>query len=582
MANYPDSWMQELRYKNDIADVVGEYVSLTPKGGRLWGCCPFHSEKTASFNVQRDKQMFYCFGCHKGGDVIKFLMEMEKYTFSEAVTTLAKRANMAVPDLASDEDRKLREQKDRLYGICREAALFYAQTLLSPEGKKAREYLARRAVDGKTVRHFGIGYAPQEWDKLLNHLHTKGYRDEDIYLANLAGKGKKGYYDQFRDRLMFPIISHMGKVIGFGGRVLDNSLPKYINSAETPVFNKRRNLYGLNYIGRQHAAPLLLVEGYMDVVSLFQHGGYTASASLGTSLTREQAQLIKRYTGDVLIAYDGDAAGQNATLRGLDILEGEGLHVRVVRFPKGMDPDDYIKKEGKEGFEKALQNAQALTMFKLDLLSSGFDLRDPQGRAQYAKEGAKLIGKLPDPVEREMYLDVLKQHTGIDTRVLKDQMAASGESEPKERIVIAPRRPSPPVKALDKARRILVCYMAAGRENAEYVLARLKEDDFGGHVYFTVVKGISELPKNLDFSVADVLLACNNADDVAFVLSSGEDRYLMQEIDDCIAKVKLSSMEQEYKRLTQLIPQTNQEEQTFLAKMLQTLRQEIEQYKKRG
>ena len=582
MANFPDNWMQELRYKNDIAEVVGEYVALSPKGGRLWGCCPFHSEKTASFNVRRDKQMYYCFGCHKGGDVIKFLMEIEKFTFLEAVTALAKRANMTVPDLASDEDRKQRELKERLYGICREAALFYANTLLAPEGKKAREYLAKRGVDGKTVRHFGIGYAPEEWDKLLSHLHGKGYKDEDIFHANLAGKGKNGYYDQFRGRLMFPIISHMGSVIGFGGRVLDKSLPKYINSAETLIFNKRRNLYGLNYINKQDTFPLILVEGYMDVVSLYQHGGFTAAASLGTSLTREQAQLIKRYTDHVLISYDGDSAGQNATLRGLEILEGEGLHVKVIRFPDGLDPDDFIKKEGKAGFDKAIQNAQALMMFQLDNLSSQFDLKTPEGRAQYAKEGAKLISRRKDPVERDMYLEVLKKYTGIDTRVLDAQMQTSAQDEKKETVVIAPRRPEAPVKAIDKARRILICHMTSCRENADYVFARLKEDDFGEHVYFAIAKGISELPKNLDFSAVDVLSACKNTDEAAAVLNSGESRYMQQEIDDCIATVKLASMEREYRQLMKQIPETNQESRLALAQRLQKLRLEIEQYKMRG
>ena len=349
MARFPDSWMGELLSKSDIASIASEYTLLKPKGKRLWGCCPFHSEKTPSFSVSPDTQLYYCFGCHAGGSVVQFVMEMEKLTYIDAIKYLAQRAGMELPEEV-DDDRLRRERaiKERLYAACKAAAMFYHEKLMSPEGKAAQQYLAKRGIDGAIAKKFGLGYAPAGWDNLLKHLTGQGFKKEELISAGLAVKGNRegSCYDAYRDRIIFPIINTYKRVLGFGARTMGDDIPKYLNTGDTPIFNKRNNLYAINLQKGQHNADLIMVEGYMDVISLYKAGVKNAVASLGTALTQQQARLIKRFVPRVYISYDGDSAGQNATLRGLDILSKEGLEVRVIVIPDGMDPDDYARKYG--------------------------------------------------------------------------------------------------------------------------------------------------------------------------------------------------------------------------------------------
>ena len=336
MAAFPEEWLNELLSKTDIVRVVGDYVSLTPKGGRFWGCCPFHNEKTPSFSVTPEKQMYYCFGCHAGGGAIHFVIE--------AVKLLAQRAGMELPDEVNDARlRAERAYKERLYNACKEAAIFYNKKLLSAEGKAAQEYLKRRGIGGKMAVRFGLGYAPEGWHNLMDYLEQKGYSRKEMVDAGLAIASKKdgGAYDAYRGRLIYPIISATGRVMAFGARTMKkDDEPKYINTGDTPIYNKRYNLYALNMQRGKRVGELIMVEGYMDVISLFAAGIENAVASLGTAMTQQQARLIKRYADKMYLCYDGDSAGQAATLRGLDILSAEGIDPKVIVIPGNMDPDD--------------------------------------------------------------------------------------------------------------------------------------------------------------------------------------------------------------------------------------------------
>ena len=430
MALFHDAWMEQLLSKNDIVSVVSSYVQLRPKGGRLWGLCPFHNEKTPSFSVVPDKQFYYCFGCHKGGGVIQFVMEVERLSYVEAVRLLAQRVGMELPGEVDDAAlQKERAQKERLYAACKEAALFFHKQLLSKAGMPARAYLGRRGLEPETIRRFGLGFAPDSWDMLMKHLLRAGYSSEELILGGLLVKNPNSgrVYDAYRNRVIFPIIGTNGRVLGFGARALGDEKPKYINTGDTPIYNKRNNLYGLNLqkSASTKSGDLVMVEGYMDVISLYQAGVANVVASLGTALTQQQARLLKRYVSSVYISYDGDSAGQNATLRGLDILAGEGLTVRVVAIPDGLDPDDFVRRNGKEAFDALREQALTLSAFKLTKMAEGFDLSQEDGREDFAKAASKFICSL-EPVEQERYFLWLARKTGISLEALRAQGRLEG------------------------------------------------------------------------------------------------------------------------------------------------------------
>ena len=424
MSGFPEAWLNELLSRTDIVSVVSQYVSLKPRGGRMWGCCPFHGEKTPSFSVSADKQLFYCFGCHKGGSVIQFVMEMEKLPFREAVKLLAQQAGMDLPEQADDgELQRQRRLKDRLYGACREAALFFHQQLKADGGRQAQAYLARRGLQPQTVAAFGLGFAPADWDGLYRYLRDKGYTEQEMQQAGLIVRSRRNedrWFDMFRGRVIFPIIGGYQKVIGFGGRIIGDGQPKYLNTAETPIFNKRYNLYALNMLRGKNTDHLVLVEGYMDVVSLYQGGVTNAVATLGTALTSQQARLIKRYVPSVYVAYDGDPPGQNATLRALEILEAEGLGAKVIRFPGGKDPDEFIRAEGLEGYEALRKNALAANAFRLEHMAGQYDLMSEDGREAFARKACAFIGGL-SPVEQERYYALLARKTGYSVDTLRSE-----------------------------------------------------------------------------------------------------------------------------------------------------------------
>ena len=402
---FPPSFLDELIARNPIEDVVGQYVSLKRSGSNLFGLCPFHGEKTASFSVSPDKGIYYCFGCHKGGGAVNFMMEVEGLSYPDAVRALAKRAGMEVPE---DEQYQSRyRQQERLWALHKEAARFFHSQLYAPVGKHALEYAFGRGMSKGILTTFGVGYAPDSWDSLVRAMKAKGYTEEELKESGLVSVSQKNgnIFDRFRDRLMFPIIDVRGNVIGFGGRIIkkDSDAAKYLNSPETLIFNKRKNLFGLNLAKKSKAGSLILVEGNIDVVTLHQYGFDNAIASLGTSLTEEQAALMTRYTDQVILIYDGDKAGQNATQRAIPILEKAGLQVKVLQIKDAKDPDEFLKKFGADRFKLLLEGSSNRVEYQLGAIRRKYDLDEDDQRVKFIAEAAEFLSTLGSAVQREVY-----------------------------------------------------------------------------------------------------------------------------------------------------------------------------------
>ena len=419
---FPAAFIDELVNRNPIEDVVGQYVSLRRSGSNLFGLCPFHGEKTASFSVAPDKGMYYCFGCHKGGGVINFQMEVEGLSYPDAVRALAKRVGMEVPE---DEQYQSRyRQQERLWALHKEAARFYHSKLMSAEGKDALQYALGRGMPKSVLINFGIGYAPDTWTSLVDTLRKKGYSDEELRESGLVTISKKNgnLFDRFRDRLMFPIIDVRGNVIGFGGRIMNNKDPnaaKYLNSPETMIFNKRKNLFALNLAKKTKLPYMILVEGYMDAIALHQYGFDCAVASLGTALTEDGATLLSRYTDQVVLIYDGDNAGQNATKRAIPILEKAGLQVKVLQMRDAKDPDEFLKKFGADRFKLLLEESSNRVEYQLNAIRRKYDLQEDEQRVKFVQEAAELICTLGSPVQREVYGGRAAEAAGISLDAMK-------------------------------------------------------------------------------------------------------------------------------------------------------------------
>ncbi|MBR2635494.1 MAG: DNA primase [Oscillospiraceae bacterium] len=407
-----ESFISELKARNDIEEVISSYVNVKRRGRNLVGLCPFHSEKTPSFTVYPDSQSFYCFGCGAGGDVVTFVKKIENLDYIEAVKSLAQRAGLAMPEDGYDDSYA--KLKTRVLEINRETARFYHQCLISPVGKKALEYLRGRGLSDNTIRRFGLGFAPESWDAVIKHLRGKGYTLDEMAAAAVAVKSARGsYYDQFRGRVIFPIIDIRGNVIAFGGRLMDGQGPKYLNSPDTPVFKKSRNLFALNYAKSSKESALILAEGYMDVVALHQAGFTNAVATLGTALTAEQARMISQYAAEVVIAYDSDGAGQKATNRAINIFGEIGLPVRVLKVQDAKDPDEFIKKFGATRFKMLLEGAGSAMEFEIAKLRAKYDLDSPDGKVGFLKEFAGFMAGIRNPIERDVYVTKTAQELGV-------------------------------------------------------------------------------------------------------------------------------------------------------------------------
>ena len=445
---FPPSFLDELTARNPIEDVVGQYVSLKRSGSNLFGLCPFHGEKTASFSVAPDKGIYYCFGCHKGGSVINFQMEIEGLSYPDAVRSLAKRVGMEVPE---DEQYQSRyRQQERLWALHKDAARYFHSQLHSPVGAEALEYALGRGMSHRILAIFGVGFAPDSWDGLIRAMKAKNYTEQELKDSGLVTVSQKNgrIFDRFRNRLMFPIIDVRGNIIGFGGRILgnDKASAKYLNSPETLIFNKRKNLFGLNLAKKTKLPYMILVEGNIDVVALHQYGFDNAIASLGTSLTEEQANLLSRYTEQIVLIYDGDTAGQRATQRAIPILEKAGIDVKVLQLRDAKDPDEYLKKFGADRFKLLLEESSNRVEYQLRAITKKYNLREDEQRVKFIAEAAEFVSTLPSAVQREVYGTRAAEAAGISYEAMKIEAGKAykrrmaREKKKQEKIDLSPAR----------------------------------------------------------------------------------------------------------------------------------------------
>lgn len=433
----PQSQIDEIIEKNDIVSVIGEYIKLERKGNSFKGLCPFHKEKTPSFSVHEDRQIFKCFGCGKGGNVVHFIMAAESLNYIDAIKFLAERVGVTVQDTQDKQAEAKAASRKKIAEMNKIAGRFFFDTL--NRSREGFEYFNKRGVSPEMVKKFGLGFAPDAWDELTKHLRAKGYSDEDMFAADLVVKTKKGNYcDKFRHKMMFPIFDVLGNVVAFGGRVLDNSKPKYVNTGATDLYTKGKHLYGLNYARQSGSKRVIVVEGYMDCIALHQRGITYAVASQGTALTVDQTRLLKKYFSDVVTCFDADAAGESATLRGMDILANEGFNVRVMSVPDGKDPDEFLKKNKPEDFVKIADNAPTLIEYKIMHAKKQFPGNDNGTRAKFLDAVTNVLAKISSAAEREMYTAWTADKYGIAKESLKEQVenVASGGKVKTENIFL--------------------------------------------------------------------------------------------------------------------------------------------------
>ncbi len=423
---FPDSFLQELKLRNDITEIASSYVNLKRHGRNMVGLCPFHGEKTPSFNIYTENGSFYCFGCGAGGDVITFIMKIENLDYVEAVKFLAQRAGMEMPENTYDDS--MSKLRMRIYEANREAARFFHSTLISPRGQSGLNYLRGRALSDRTIRHFGLGFADDDWNSLCNFLKNKGFSEYEILSANLAFKNRSGngIHDRFVNRVMFPIIDLRGNVIAFGGRIMTDEKPKYLNTSDTPVFKKSENLFSLNNAKSSDTRTLILCEGYMDVIALNQAGFTNAVATLGTALTNEQAVLMKRYADEVIICYDADGAGQKATARAIQILRNAGLPIKILTVPSGKDPDEFIRSKGENGpaaFKLLIDKCGNDVEYRLMKLRENYNLTTTDGKVAFLNDAVKIVASIESPIERDVFASKLCAELEIDKNAFNDQIA---------------------------------------------------------------------------------------------------------------------------------------------------------------
>ena len=436
---YPDEVIEEVRSSNNIVDIIGGYVRLQKKGSSYFGLCPFHNEKSPSFSVSPNKQMYYCFGCGAGGNVFTFIMEYENQTFPEAVKILADRAGIALPEAElTEEQKRERNKRQLLLEINKTAANYFYYQLNGDQGQQAREYLENRRLSKETQIHFGLGYASKYSNDLYLYLKKKGYQDQILKETGLLTYDeKRGAHDKFWNRVMFPIMDVNNRVIGFGGRVMGDGTPKYLNSPETMLFDKSRNLYGLNYARTSRKPYMIICEGYMDVIAMHQAGFTNAVASLGTAFTAQHSVLLKRYTQEVRLAYDSDGAGQKAALRAIPILKSAGINVRVIHMDPYKDPDEFIKNLGTEAFQERIDAAESSFMFEISVLEKNYKQSDPEGRASFMKAMARRLLEFPQELERNIYIDAIAGRYGIASEELKRMVNSFGASMSREQVEAA-------------------------------------------------------------------------------------------------------------------------------------------------
>lgn len=495
---YGDDIIEEVRTKNDIVDVISQYVKLQRKGSSYFGLCPFHNEKTPSFSVSPGKQMYYCFGCGAGGNVLTFVMEYENFTFVEALKFLAERAGVELPQMEYSKEAKAQaERKNNLLAIQKTAASYFYYNLRRENGKIAYDYLKNRGLSDETMQHFGLGYSDKYSDDLYKFLKKKGYSDELLRDSGLFNVDeRRGMYDKFWNRVIFPIMDVNNRVIGFGGRVMGEGMPKYLNSPETRIFDKSRNLYGLNLARTSRKKQLIICEGYMDVISMHQAGFTNAVASLGTALTSGHASLIKRYTDEVFLLYDSDEAGVKAALRGIPILKSAGVASKVVNLNPYKDPDEFIKAEGPEAFEERLSQAMNSFLFIVQSQEGKYDLNDPQGKTDFFRDVASRLLDFEEELERKNYIEAIARKYGIsmeDLQKMVNQMAMKGTAAQN---YTKPRntqtREGPRESAVEKAQKLMLTWLASYPQVFSIVRQYLTPVDFTTELYHKVAEMLYE------------------------------------------------------------------------------------------
>lgn len=548
---YPPQWLDELRARADIVKVIGSYVTLKKNGHRYVGLCPFHNETAPSFSVDEQKQVYHCFGCKAGGSVIQFVMDIERLSFPEAVAFLADQLHMPLPEMQNDPAyEKRRTLKERIYLANRTAARMYHQLLWQPESSAILHYLQQRGLSDAVIRRFGIGAAPPS-AQVGHQLMEEGFTEEELIQAGLMLRREGRTFDMFRSRAMFPIIDTYGNVLGFGGRAMGDAMPKYLNTSDTPAFNKRYTVFAANLLRKARGLTrVILVEGYMDVVALSQFGVEGVAATLGTALTPEQARLLHRFAPEVYIAYDGDRAGQKAILRGLEVLEGENVPVRVLDFPGGLDPDEFIRQEGLEAFQ-ALKPISAVT-YRMRREKERHDVSTEEGRIEYAKACAAILRGVKEPVELENHLRHLSVETGFSKEVLMQQIGAA----PPPKVVTAAKREGFRQKArevsqVDWTARTLLAVLATGRLPKDSVSPEEFEDPLLRSLCEGLLAGesvASLMERQTDdqgrAAVGDILSLNTDLDDDG----------LMRMAQDCLKKMRKQRLEKALDLIQQRLP----------------------------
>ena len=560
----PEETIERIKQENDIVDVVSETVRLKRTGRSYTGLCPFHNDKTPSFSVSQDKQIYKCFSCGEAGNVITFVMKQKNLTFIEAVKVLAEKANIPL-ELGSGEPSRLSKKKDLIYKVNVEAGRFFFANLMSD--KNAKEYFLNRGIQESTIRKFGLGYAKDGWSNIIYYLKRKGINESLMLDAGLVLKNEKRgtVYDRFRNRVMFPVFDIKGRVIGFGGRVLDDSKPKYLNSPETVVFEKGTNLYGLNLAIKNDMSEryFIIVEGYMDCISLHQYGITNAVASLGTALTVNQARLLKRYADKVIISYDADVAGQTATMRGLEILRNAGFDVRVLSIPKGKDPDEFIRANGKEAFLKLIEDAAPLINYRLKRAEEGINFKDEQSIIKYGKRVTEILAEL-NPVEKDVYIKRIAEDTGLKEQSLYDLLNEARHK--KEEAFMNNKEgigtklyvePTYIESASMKAEKALLKMMFEDNEYYEIIIDRISSEEFNSEackkIFNILCKGKEEHAENL---ISYVESGCDDVESSKELVNIKEYKLEINEttdvgkmISDFVYNIKAFKIEENIKQL---------------------------------
>ena len=556
-----DDVIDRVKESSDIVQIVSDYVRLKKTGSNFVGLCPFHSEKTPSFTVSESKQYFHCFGCGEGGDSITFIMKKENLSFIEAVMFLADKYNIKIEE--KQIDNKFYEQKERLYDINKEAARYFFNNLMND--KKSLQYLSSRQINNRTLRQFGLGYALDSWDGLYEYLTNKSFKSDEIEKNGLIGRksGNNGYYDKFRDRVIFPIIDTKSRVIGFGGRVLNDSLPKYLNSKDSIIFNKGNYLYGLNLVNKySDRKKILLVEGYMDVISLFSSGINFAVASLGTALTERQAKLLKRHGEEVYICYDSDTAGTKATLRAIDILVKEDIKPKILLLPRGMDPDDYIKNKGEIEFNKLFTKSINHIDYKIGLLKNKYNLNSIEDKIEFTLEVSKIMKSLESPVEQDAYIKKVSDDTGISVEAIEAEVR-KGKNYYKPANKFKGQKPIiRPVKVQIKSGNLkaeldLILLMIEDKDYFEIINDSLSDEDFSNDEFRKIYRIISNEYKNkiaIDFKgILDLYYKESPNEEIINALKSHTINYKAIEIEkiikDLISTLVYNKLEKQRKEI---------------------------------